>query len=54
MHVPTATNVTVEPETVQIVDVIEEKLTASPDDEVPLTANGAPNAWFDNAPKVIV
>ena len=41
MQVPTATIVTVPPDTVQTVDVVEAKLTASPDDAVALTVNGA-------------
>ena len=41
MHVPTATKVTVVPDTVHTEVVVEAKLTASPDDAVALTVNGA-------------
>jgi hypothetical protein len=52
---PTPTSVTVEPDTVHTDVVCELKLTASPDDAVALTLNGAaPNAWLDNPPKLIV
>ncbi len=44
-QVPCATNVTVLPETVQTVVVVDAKLTASPEVAVALTVNGA-------APKV--
>ena len=45
VQVPTATSVTVVPDTVQTDVVCEVKLTANPDDAVALTANGAlPNA----------
>jgi hypothetical protein len=49
------TSVTVETETVQTAAVVEEKLTASPEDAVALTANGAvPKAWFERAANPIV
>jgi NADPH-dependent 7-cyano-7-deazaguanine reductase QueF-like protein len=55
VQVPTATNVTVDPDIVQIVEVCELKLTGRPEVAVALTANGAePNALSDNAPKLIV
>jgi hypothetical protein len=55
VHVPTATNVTVDPETVHIDKLCELKLTGRPEVAVAETANGAaPNATFDNAPKLIV
>ena len=55
VQVPTATRVTVAPETVQTVEVVEAKLTARPDEAVALTANGAvPRARFERAPKVMV
>jgi hypothetical protein len=55
VHVPTATNVTVPPDTVQTDEVVEAKLTAKPELAVALTAKGAvPNAWLDSAPNVIV
>jgi len=55
VQVPTATSDTVVPETVQIVEVVDEKLTASPEDAAALIAKGeVPNNWFPNAPKVIV
>ena len=55
VQVPTATKVTVAPDTVQTEEVVEAKLTASPDDAVALTVNGAvPGASFESAPKVIV
>jgi hypothetical protein len=42
---PTATSVTLVPDTVQTVDVVEAKLTGSPEDAGALTVNGAvPNA----------
>ena len=55
MHVPTATKVTVVPDTVHTEVVVEAKLTASPDEAVALTVNGAvPNASFVRAPNVMV
>jgi hypothetical protein len=52
---PTATSVTVAPDTVHVAGVVELKVTASPDDAVALTVNGAvPNAWFESVPKVMV
>jgi hypothetical protein len=41
VQVPTATSVTVEPDTVQTGDVVEAKLTARPELAVALTVNGA-------------
>jgi bifunctional DNase/RNase len=41
VQVPTATSVTVAPDTVQTVEVVEAKLTARPDDAVALTVKGA-------------
>ncbi len=50
-----ATNVTVSPETVQTVVVVEAKLSARPEDAVAEIVNGAaPNVWVGNAPNVIV
>ena len=40
VHVPTATSVTVAPDTVQMAMVCELKLTGSPDVAVALTVNG--------------
>ena len=55
VQVPTATSVTVDPDTVQMVEVVEAKLTARPDDAVALTVSGAvPNTSFESAPKVMV
>jgi hypothetical protein len=55
VQVPTATSVTVAPDTVQTAEVVEAKLTARPDDAVALTVNGAvPSARFESAPKVMV
>jgi hypothetical protein len=55
VQVPTATKVTVAPETVQTDWVVEAKLTASPDDAVAVTVNGAlPNTLLDSAAKVMV
>ena len=53
-QVPTATSVTVFPETVQIPMVVEAKLTASPELAVALMAYGAvPKGWFASAPNVM-
>lgn len=41
VQVPAATRVTVVPDTVQTAEVVEAKLTARPEDAVPLTGNGA-------------
>jgi hypothetical protein len=55
VHVPTETSVTIAPDTVHTAGVVGAKLTASPEDAVALTANGAvPNASLPNGPKVIV
>ena len=55
VQVPTATSVTVAPETVQTADVLDAKLTVRPELAVALTINGAlPNGWFESVPKVIV
>jgi hypothetical protein len=55
VHVPTATSVTVAPDTVQTAVVVEAKLTANPELALALTANGAaPNTWLDRLPNVIV
>jgi hypothetical protein len=55
VQLPTATSVTVAPDTVHTPVVVDEKLTASPDDALPLTPNGAlPNARFESAPKLMV
>jgi hypothetical protein len=55
VQVPTAANVTVDPETVHTDKLCELKLTANPELAVAETANGAdPNALSDSAPKLIV
>jgi hypothetical protein len=55
VQVPTATSVTVVPDTVHTAVVVDAKLTANPDDAVALTVNGAvPNASFGSAPNAIV
>jgi hypothetical protein len=55
VHVPTAASVTVPPNTVQTVEVVEAKLTPNPELALALTANGAaPNTWPDKPPNVIV
>jgi hypothetical protein len=55
VQIPTATKVTVDPETVHTAVVWELKLTARPELAVAVTANGAdPNATLDSVPKVIV
>src|SRR5437867_12034842 len=55
VQVPTATSVTVEPDTVQTEVVCELKLTGKPELAFALTVNGAlPNTRFASAPKVMV
>lgn len=55
MHRPTATSVTVSPETVQIGVVVDVNLTLSPDEAVAVIAKGAvPNGWFANGANVMV
>jgi hypothetical protein len=55
VQVPTATSVTVAPDTVQTVVVVEVKLTARPEDAVALTVNGAvPKGSVESVPKVMV
>jgi hypothetical protein len=55
VQAPTATSVTVAPDTVHTPVVVDEKLTTSPDDALALTVNGAlPNAWLERAPKLMV
>jgi len=52
---PPATNVTVDPATVQTEVVCESKLTLKPELALALTANGEePSALVDNGPNVIV
>ena len=41
VQVPAAASVTVAPDVVHTVEVVEAKLTAKPDEAVALTANGA-------------
>ena len=41
VQVPISSSVTVEPDTVQTDEVVEAKLTASPDEAVAVTVNGA-------------
>jgi len=54
VHVPTATSVTVVPDTVHRAVVCELKLTESPELALPLTVGAVPIAAFESAPKVIV
>jgi hypothetical protein len=55
VHVLTATNVAVLPETVQTDVVVEAKLTARLEDAVALSVKGAlPSAIFESDPKVMV
>jgi hypothetical protein len=54
VHVPTATGVTVVPLTVQNPVVVLVNVTESPDDELALSAIGAPNGFAVMAPNVIV
>jgi hypothetical protein len=55
VQVPTATSVTVAPDTVQKEGVVEAKLTARPEEALALTGNGAvPKGWLESAPKVMV
>ena len=55
MHVPLATSVTVAPETVQTLVVVNEMLTVNPELAVALTGNAAsPSVLSGSAPKVIV
>jgi hypothetical protein len=55
VHIPTPASVTVAPDTVQTVEVVEAKLTANPELALALTANGAvPNTRLDKLPKLIV
>jgi hypothetical protein len=55
VHVPTATNVDLLPDTVHTDVVSEAKLTGKPEDAVALSVMGAlPIAKFESAPKVIV
>ena len=54
-HWPTATSVTVVPDTVQTGVVVDAKLTVKPDEAVALTVKAAvPSAWLDSDPNVIV
>jgi hypothetical protein len=55
VQVPVATNVTDEPATVHTAGVVEENVTARPDDADALTVTGdCNNDVFANAPNVIV
>jgi len=55
VQVPTATSVTIAPDTVQKDGVVEAKLTARPEEAVAPTVNGAvPKGWLESAPKVMV
>jgi len=55
VQVPTATRVSVLPDTVHTLVVVDAKPTARPDVDVALTPKGAaPNALLDSAPKVII
>ena len=52
---PAATSVTVLPETVQMVGVVEAKLTARPDEAVAVTVNGGVlSGTFGNGAKLMV
>jgi len=55
VQVPTVTSVTLAPETVQTLVVVEAKLTARPEEAVALTVNGvALKERFESVPKLIV
>ena len=55
LQVPTETRVTVIPESVQTVEVVEAKPTGKPELAVALTGNGGvTNDRFASAPKVMV
>jgi hypothetical protein len=55
VHVPVVSNVTDVPDTVHTDGVVDEKVTASPDDAVALTVTGeAARVTFASAPKLIV
>jgi hypothetical protein len=55
VHVPVETRVTVFPETVQMLGVVDEKLSAKPELAVAGIGNGgATKVWFASAPKAIV
>ena len=55
VQVPVATSVTVLPETVQVVAVVDAKLTGKPDDDVAETVNGGlPSTWLGNGANVMV
>ncbi len=54
MQVPTETNVTVGPDTAQMLDVVEVKLTGRPEVEVAVRVGDVPNAALGSAPKEIV
>jgi len=56
LQVPTVTSVTLAPETVQTLVVVEAKLTARPEEAVALTVNGGEllSDWFASVPKLIV
>ena len=55
VQVPVATSVTVLPETVQVVAVVDAKLTGKPDDAVAETVNGGlPSTWLGKGANVMV
>ena len=54
-QMPAPASVTVAPDTVQTDEVVEAKLTGSPEEAVALTVNGAlPKARLERPPNVIV
>ena len=55
VQVPALTRVTVLPDTVQTVVVVDAKLTGKPDEALALTVNGGvPRVWFESGAKVMV
>jgi hypothetical protein len=54
VHEPAATSDATDPETVQALVVLEEKLTLSPDDAVAANATVAPTIWSPGLAKLIV
>jgi hypothetical protein len=54
VQVPEAINVAVVPETVQILVVVEEKVTAKPDVAVAESVSGVPTVWVPGVGKLMV
>jgi hypothetical protein len=55
VQLPVVTSVTLTPPTVQMDVVVEEKVTASPEDAVALRTNGlVPNVWSEGPANAIV